>query len=539
MKKNKIRIFICSLLIIGALLIFVNSCKKEEKAQIPEVVTSLVTNITSTTAIGGGYLINDGGSTITAKGVCWSNNQNPTIANSKTIDGTGKDLFISSITGLATSTTYYVRAYATNTAGTGYGSQETIITSAALSTLTTNELSDITSTSVKSGGNITNDGGAPILARGVCWSTTNNPTITSSKTLNGIGSGSFISLITELIPGKTYNFRAYATNSMGTAYGNLVNTTTPATLPEISTTKISDITSTTLKSGGQIINDGGSEITVCGVCWSTAHNPTISDSKTVNHQVYDYTFNRYVFKSSLTDLTLKANTTYYLRAYATNSAGTGYGAELTFTIYLNYPGSTVNDVDGNIYHTVRIGDQWWMAENLKTTKYRDGTNISNFKANSDWGNMFEPGYCWYNNDEKGYKDINGAIYNYWVNWNANFVCPEGWHVPSDAEWATLITYLGGEGVAGGKLKQAGTEQWLSPNYEATNESGFTAIPGGFRLLNGAFSGYGSTGRFWSSTKSEEFPIYNNWSRSLSYGYDDVFRDNSDMSYGMSIRCIKD
>lgn len=180
--------------------------------------TTTVYSITSTTATCGGNITDDGGGTILSRGVCWNTSPNPTIANSKTTDGTGNGFFSSSLTGLTPGTIYYVRAYATNSAGTVYGT-DISFTTLILPTLTTTSISAIASTSASSGGNITNDGGAPITARGVCWSITTNPTTNDSKTSNGTGTGTFTSSLTGLISGTTYYVRAYATNSIGTAYG--------------------------------------------------------------------------------------------------------------------------------------------------------------------------------------------------------------------------------------------------------------------------------------------------------------------------------
>jgi hypothetical protein len=183
-------------------------------------VTSLtVTSISSTTANSGGTISYDGGGAITARGVCWNTTPTPTTANNKTSDGTGAGTYSSSLTGLSPGTFYYARAYAVNSAGTAYGADITF-TTLILPTLTTTAISAITSTTATSGGNITSDGGAAITERGVCWNTSGSPTIANSKTSNGSGSGTYSSSITGLTAGSTYYVRAYATNSIGTAYGN-------------------------------------------------------------------------------------------------------------------------------------------------------------------------------------------------------------------------------------------------------------------------------------------------------------------------------
>ena len=188
--------------------------------------------------------------------------------------------FTSSLTSLSPGTTYNLKSYATNAIGTAYSSQTTFKTLALLATLTTTDASVIASTSFSSGGNVTNDGGAEVTARGVCWSTTQNPTIADSKTADGAGPGIFTSSVTGLTPGTTYYIRSYSTNSIGTAYGNQISLNTPASIPTITTTNPTDITSSTAIGGGSITNNGGAAVTSRGVCWSTSQNPTTSNNKT-------------------------------------------------------------------------------------------------------------------------------------------------------------------------------------------------------------------------------------------------------------------
>jgi uncharacterized protein (TIGR02145 family) len=240
-------------------------------------------------------------------------------------------------------------------------------------------------------------------------------------------------------------------------------------IPTLSTTAASSITTTSATSGGNVISDGGATVTARGVCWSTNQNPTIDNSKTSND------IGTGSFTSNLTGLT--ANTIYYVRAYATNSMGTAYGNQVTFKTTTDVETNTVTDIDGNIYHTVTIGTQVWMVENLKTTKYRNGDPIPNVTGNA-WAALTTGAYCWYNNDAATYKATYGALYNWYAVADSRNIAPTGWHVPTDAEWTTLTTFLGGESVAGGKLKETGTNHWTSPNTGATNETGFTALPGG-------------------------------------------------------------
>ena len=292
----------------------------------PTVTTTATSSITATTASSGGNVTSDGGASVTAKGVCWSTSADPTTADNHTSDGTGTGTFTSSITGLSPGTEYHVRAYAINTAGTAYGRDKTFTTSTTAPTVTTTAASSITATTASSGGNVTSDRGASVTARGVCWSTSADPTTADSKTTDGTGTGTFTSSITGLTPNTTYHVRAYATNSDSvTGYGSdKAFTTSAVSAPTLTTTDVSSITTTTASSGGDVTSDGGASITARGVCWSASADPTTADSKTTDGTGTG------TFTSSITGLT--PNTTYHVRAYATNSDSvTGYGSDKSFT----------------------------------------------------------------------------------------------------------------------------------------------------------------------------------------------------------------
>ena len=293
----------------------------------PSVTTTTASNVTETSATCGGNVSSDGGANVIVRGVCYGTSQNPTVSDSHTTDGSGTGNFTSSLTGLAAGTTYYVRAYATNSVGTAYGNEVSFTTtaSAQLPSVTTTTASNVTETSATCGGNVSSDGGANVIVRGVCYGTSQNPTVSDSHTTDGSGTGNFTSSLTGLAAGTTYYVRAYATNSVGTAYGNEVSFTTTASaqLPTVTTTAASNVTETSATCGGNITSDGGATVTARGVCWSTSHNPTVSNSHTSDGSGTGS------FTSSLTGLT--ANTTYYVRAYATNSVETAYGNEVSFT----------------------------------------------------------------------------------------------------------------------------------------------------------------------------------------------------------------
>jgi uncharacterized protein (TIGR02145 family) len=510
----------------------------------PTLKTTIISSITSTSASGGGTISDSGDSPVTSRGVCWSTSHSPTISDDKTSDGTGTGSFTSNLTGLTPGTNYHVRAYATNSFGTSYGLQIYFSTNPSIPTLTTATISSITSITASGGGNISSYGDSPITSSGVCWSTSQNPTISDNKTLDGTGTGSFTSSLTGLTPGTNYYVRAYASNSFGTAYGNQVSFLTDPALPTLTTSTIYSIISNTASGGGNISSNGVSPVTARGVCWGTSQNPTISDNKTSDGTGTGS------FTSLITGLTL--NTKYYVRAYATNDAGTAYGNEIFF-ITRGETG-TVSDIDGNTYSTIAIGTQVWMAENLKTTKYANGIPIPYVNTSGAWAALNTPdkAYCYYNNNSSN-NSTYGALYTWAAAMNGaasstaspsgvQGACPTGWHLPSDAEWTILTDYLGGTSVAGGKLKETGTTHWQSPNTDATNESGFTALPGGGCFI-GSFQYVGQEGIWWSSTSfvpppTEYYQYTNAWIRGMWYNSIIADRSHLPEKNGNTIRCVK-
>ena len=197
----------------------------------------------------------------------------------------------------------------------------------------------------------------------------------------------------------------------------------------------------------------------------------------------------------------------------------------------------ITDIDGNVYHSVTIGNQTWMVENLKTTRYNDGSAIPLIADSAAWVNIIyssTPGYCWYKNNAANYKNTYGAIYN-WYAINTGKLAPIGWHIPSDAEWTTLTACLGGDSLAGKKMKEAGTSHWKDFNT-GDNISGFSALPGGMRPYDGSFVGIGEIGYWWSVTAYDSGSA---WVRNLDGGTTMVTRNNYGKTLGCSIRCIKD
>ena len=289
------------------------------------------------------------------------------------------------------------------------------------------------------------------------------------------------------------------------------------------------ITSVSAVASALVISDQGARITSRGFCWGTDHLPDLKGSKSSDSiGIGDY-------KRKITGLT--PATTYYLRAYAGNSAGITYGEEIAFqtsappqfNTLLSY--GTMTDIDGNTYKTIQIGSQTWMAENLKTTRFRNGDPIPLVTGNDQWKTLTTAAYCNYDNEED-YSLIYGRLYNGFAVNDSRNLAPQGWHIPGDAEWTTLENSLGGYSSAANKLKETGTSHWN--NGIGTNESGFTALPGGFRdgtIYGGPFYNLAIVTYLWSNTLSGTTNMYY---RSLMFN-----RPFADRHYGMSVRCVKD
>lgn len=288
----------------------------------PTVQTAAVQAIAANTAASGGNITAIGGSAVVRRGVCWSTLQLPTIADPHTTDGRGPGEYTSQMTGLSVNTVYYVRAYATNSIGTAYGEQFEFRTADGLPTLRTDSVTRIAATTATCGGEVLADGGFAVTARGVCWSTATQPTISNNHTTDSLGLGTFASQIIGLVPGTTYYVRAYATNPAGTAYGEQRTFTTQSGLPTVVTAAATAISATSVTIGGTVMADGGFAVTARGVCYSTQPNPTLATPHTTDGSgTGDFT-------SQLSGL--QSGIKYYARAYATNAIGTVYGEEIFF-----------------------------------------------------------------------------------------------------------------------------------------------------------------------------------------------------------------
>ncbi len=492
------------------------------------VTANTITNITSSTANTGGYIINDGGSSVIARGVCWSTSTDPTInLSTKTTDGSGVGNFSSNIAGLQPGKTYYVRAYATNTLGTAYSANATFKTVSVIPTVSTTTITSITSSTANAGGNITSDGGATITARGVCWSPSTNPTISNNKTTDGSGTGAFASSISGLTAGITYYVRAYATNSVGTSYGlqqSFTSTAISIVLPTLSTTTVNSIAPTTAVSGGNITSDGGGTIFARGVCWSTSSNPTLSNANTSDGGGTGS------FTSSMTGLMAGMN--YYVRAYATNSAGTAYGTQVSFTTntIITACGAYIAPGVWKEFKCHNLGantslDPMTYSEGINGDLYQwgrptDGHEKRTSATTTTLATSNTPGHSSFiigNNDWRS----TGGEDSHWseVTKGVNDPCPAGFKVPSKVQWEDVVTNnTKGAWENGYKF---GDKLFLP----ASGERGFSV---------GTLSIVGSYGYYWSSSAlsvTHAFTL-------LIDGYNSILVGHH-RAEGMSIRCIKE
>ncbi len=289
------------------------------------------------------------------------------------------------------------------------------------------------------------------------------------------------------------------------------------------TKDVTELTVTVAISGGEVTDEGAFPVVARGVVWGLTKNPTIEDHAGISSDGLGIG----TFLSEIEGLT--PNTKYFIRAYAINNSGTGYGQNVSFTTP-----DGVFDVDGNVYNVIVIGTQTWMRENLKTTKYNDQSAIPPVTGASTWAGLTTPAYCWYNNSTD-YKDPYGALYN-WYAVNTGKLCPTGWHVPTMAENNVLFSYLGGTETAAYKLKEAGTDHWPAPNTGATNSSGFTALPAGARETNGTFYYMGLNVAYWASDVVSSSSADYWW---LAPNGGNVNTNTYSVKAGLSVRCLKD
>ncbi len=487
------------------------------------------TNITANSVSIEAVVSSDGGGSLSSRGFCWSREPNPTIADNSIVVGNGIGPFGSSINNLDYNSTYFIRAFATNKYGTFYSNENTFETLNGIPLISTLEVSNILATSAKVESVIDNDGGLPVLTRGFVWDTQLNPDINDNFIEVGNGIGTFNTTLASLQIGTKYYVKSYVINEKGIFYSNIQRSFTTINYPNVTSNSIQGIVQTSVIATGTVTNDGNAPLTTRGFAWATNLNPTIANNTiTVGNGIGQY---------SKALINLLPNTTYHLRAWAQNLAGIVYGDNLTFTT--EPENITVTDYDGNIYNTITVGNQIWMAENLKTTTYDNGTPIPQVNNPFDWAALTSGAYVWYNTEIE-WKEPYGGLYNWHAITNVNVLCPQNWSVPTVQDFQTLSEFLGGNAVSGGKLKSTRTDpethpRWNTPNAASTNSSNWSAFGGGIRHTSGNFAIFGLYGRWWSTTETD---LQKSNAIELTTGNGTFTVTNSFKYHGYSVRCIK-
>ncbi len=518
----------------------------ELTALAPTVTTADITDITGNSAKGGGTVTDNGGAEVTARGVVWAETSGPTTESNSgmTADGTGTGAFMSTLTGLAANTTYYVRAYATNGSGTAYGEEKSFVTAGLpVLEMTNVDPNKITHNSAECIAEITSDGGSAVTVRGFVWAREDvepNPTLDNNEGSieAGSGTGTFTATI-SLASAKTFYYvRPYATNSAGTSYGTGWRFETKEGPPAVTTGDVTGITAHTAVCPITITDDGGAATLTKGVVWSTTPNPDHQNNE--GFFQYDTWDTGMSFDVPVT--ALKENTTYYAKAFVINNTGIGYGAEKTFTTksFTIQTGTYTDSRDSKVYKTVSIFGLTWIAENLAYLPEvcapdaecgywvydYNGTDVTAAKATAN------------------YTDY-GVLYNWEM---AKTSCPAGWHLPTTEEWSMLELLIGMSHFdaffmgnqrgsnEGDKLKEKGTTYWITGNT-GTNITGFNARGTGRRdETNKNFIEIKAQTRFWTATSLSGNITY----RDIGCCNPKIAMSRAQIpNQGNPVRCVKD
>jgi uncharacterized protein (TIGR02145 family) len=498
------------LFLILSLLGGVYSC---DKVDVPTLETLAVTGLTDISAFSGGNILSNGGALVTEKGLCWKKGYNSSVTDNLVINSEDSLKYTSQMTELEAGSAYCVRAYAKNSAGVGYGNSVYFTTYPKVPFISDVSTNSITSNSATLSGHFVFGTGLIVYSTGLCYSRSPHPDLSNSFVASDVVSDTIKINLSALLSNTVYYVRLCVllrlvnTTNYYAVFGNESNFTTKAipVPPSIITGTVTSVTNSKADISGEVVKDGNAPILQRGICIGTKEFPTISDTIILSPG------DTGKFYIKLQDL--KPTTTYYARAFATNSAGTSYGLQVRFKTYTD----TVKDIMGHVYTTMQFGTQVWIRENLQVTVLNDGTEIQNIIDNTAWYYLSTPGYCWYNNT----KDTTyGALYN-WIAVNTGKLCPSGWHVPSYNDWLTLINYFGG---------------FTTINF-IDKEVGFLALPGGRR--ENAYCLYqdrGNYGYWWSSTEDPPNPLSQSLRININGG---LYLTLSTWRSGYSVRCVKD
>lgn len=535
------------------------------------VTTEAANPVTSTTATLHGTAISTG-APIVSRGFCWGQDNNPSLGNpnSQFILGEGSgDSFSATISGLSPNTTYQVSAFADNGQGVEPGNIISFTTNSCIPIVNTLDPTAIISNSATLQGHIHNEcfTSMPITSCGFCMDTVANPSVAGNQqvysTSFNLEDGDIYYLVSNLQTGVTYHVRCFAINANDIYYGDdrtfIIDNN--CNLLQVNTFNVSNIGTYSATARFSVFSDDNCEISQCGVCWGTQPSLNLDSDTSI-------TMTGSAGEHSLTINGLEPETIYYVQAFATNPAGTEYGQVVAFRTdaETGTDCGTLMDADSNVYHTVLLGTQCWMKENLRTTHYADGTEIPLGSAAS----TTEP-YRYY---PTGYYDENinfrnVPLYGYLYNWQAVMhgastsssnpsgvqgICPTGWHVPSSAEWTQLVDYLASDGFQCGSnstsvsKSMASMNGWNSSSTTCSvgndpsmnNASGFTAVAGGYNIGSSICSPIEDMAYFWTCT-SLYGPVLNNfvYQRSISYDSAEFSSGNGMKNWELSVRCIRD
>ena len=496
-----------------------------KELNVPILTTREIINITNMNASCGGIIESNGGTSIKSKGIVWATSPNPTIEDNKTNEGVGENDFTSILTALSPNTTYYVRAYAENSTGLGYGQQVSFKTrteSGTLAVVETRYATDISAGFATLNGALLNEGGSAVTNLGIIISEEKNPTLGNNSIFQIEPKISSFSIVyNELKNNTTYYFRAFAINSYGISFGEILQFKTKSIESPLVKLDFTYLSSNGLTGLVRFIDDGNSPVLEMGLVASKNPHPTINDILLKSKE------NDKGAGTEETLTGLESGSTYYVRAYAKNSIGIRYSLEEDTVLFEKI--EKLIDIDNNTYHVVKIGDQYWMQENLKVTRFNDGTVVPYLLENELWVSTREPAWCNLNHDSK-ITDSLGAIYNGYtaIATNKN-ICPNGWSVPDMDKVNKLLEFLGGDLLAGPKLRSRNSR----PYYMPSNESGFNGKEIGLRYDgSGLFSSNG--GYWWTSTKFNiQTRFFSIWDGSIGVASRAWYNNG-----GVSIRCIK-
>jgi uncharacterized protein (TIGR02145 family) len=494
---------------------------------LPTVETSDVSEFTSTSVRLGGVVTSDGGFEVSQRGVYWGTEPDPRLKGTRLQIGSGNGTFSQTVTGLSRANTYYAIAFATNIKGTSYGREITFSTEPELPAVVTGSIFNITPFGAEAGGVVTSSGGLDVTERGLFWGTSPDPVLTGTKLMVGNGTGNFTSALTNLSPAKIYYVKAYARNGIGIAYGEEKSFLTKGKVPGVDTLTYSGLTANSVVLTAIVRgNDLSTKVTFDYGKTNLYGNSADGDISPV--------FSHDTVKAVLTGL--DPLQVYHFRVRVENVLGSVTSGDAVFTTYITGVKDSITDLNGNKYHTIGIGYQVWMVENLRSVVYRNGVDsIPLVKNDSVWSSSATPAFCWFNNNSAIYKNDYGALYN-WYAVETGTLCPTGWSVPTNEDLTELIDFLKGAGVAGGLLKEKGTQYWNNPNSGAIDKYGFSARGGGKINSEGVFDFLKVEGNWWTSSS---YGTYNATYLNILYNYASSFQSYTSKKTGMSVRCIKD